>query len=122
MVRIKHSVATRRRKKRVLKQAKGQFGHRSRRYRQAKRSLLKSMVYAYRDRKVQKRLNRRLWIARINAACREQGITYSRFIKGLLSAKVEIDRKLLAELAVSAPKAFSNLVKLAKESNPAVAA
>jgi len=122
MVRIKHAVATRRRKKRVLKQAKGQFGHRSRRYRQAKKSLFKSMVYAYRDRKVQKRLNRRLWITRINAACREQGISYSRFIKGLLTAKVQIDRKLLAELTVNAPKAFENLVKLAKESHPAVTA
>lgn len=122
MVRVKHNVATRRRKKRVLKAAKGQFGHRSRRYRQAKKSLFKSMVYAYRDRKVFKRANRRLWIARINAACREQGITYSRFIKGLLTAKVEIDRKMLAELAVNAPKAFANLVKIAKESNPAIAA
>ena len=122
MVRIKHAVSTRRRKKRVLKQAKGQFGHRSRRYRQAKRSLFKSMVYAYRDRKVQKRLNRRLWIARINAACREQGISYSRFIKGLLMAKVQIDRKLLAELAINSPIAFSNLVKKAKESYPAVTA
>lgn len=122
MVRVKHNVATRRRKKRVLKEAKGQFGHRSRRYRQAKKSLFKSKVYSYRDRKVRKREKRALWIARINAACREQGITYSRFIKGLLSAKVEIDRKMLAELAVSAPKTFTNLIKIAKESNPAVAA
>ena len=115
MVRIKHSVATHRRKKRVLKRAKGQFGQRSRRYQQARRSLMKSMTYAYRDRRVRKREIRNLWILRINAACREEGLSYSRFIKGLTDAKVAINRKMLAELAVHAPLAFKQLVKVAKD-------
>ncbi len=101
MVRIKHAVSTRRRKKRLLKRAKGQFAQRSRRYQQAKRSLIKGMVYATRDRKVRKREIRNLWIIRINAACRENGIPYSRFIKGLINAKVVINRKMLAEVAVT---------------------
>ncbi len=115
MVRIKHSVSTHRRKKRLLKKAKGQFGQRSRRYQQARRSLMKSMTYAYRDRKVRKREFRRLWTVRINAICRESGISYSRFIKGLTDAKVAINRKLLAELAVNSPLAFKKLVKVAQE-------
>ena len=88
MVRIRHSVSTHRRKKRLLKKAKGQFGQRSKRYQQAKRSLMKGMVYSYRDRKERKRDFKRLWIIRINAACRQAGITYSRFIKGLSAAKI----------------------------------
>ena len=115
MVRIKHAVSTRRSKKRVLKRAKGQFGQRSRRYQQARRSLMKSMSYAYRDRKVKKREIKNLWIIRINAACRESGIMYSRFIKGLGLANVTIDRKQLADLAVRSPEVFDQLVKLAKE-------
>lgn len=114
MARIKHAVATRRRKKRVLKQAKGQFGHRSRRYKQAKISVVKGLTYAFRDRKVRKREFKRLWIIRINAACQESGIQYSRFIKGLNDAKVEINRKVLAELAVNQPNAFKKLVKIAQ--------
>ena len=114
MARVGHAVATRRRKKRVLKQTKGQFGHRSKRFRQAKRSLMKGLVYAYRDRKVRKREFRSLWIIRINAACREAGITYSRFIKGLNQAKIAIDRKLIADLAVHSPEAFRKLVDIAK--------
>lgn len=116
MVRIKSCVAAHKRKKRVLKQAKGQFGHRSRRYRQAIRSVIKGMCYAYRDRKVKTREFRRLWIVRINAACRENGMMYSRFIKGLSNAKVEIDRKMLADLAVHTPDIFKKLVDLAQAS------
>lgn len=116
MVRIKSSVTSHRRKKRLLKSAKGQFGHRSKHFSQAKRSVIRGLVYQYRDRKVMKREFRRLWIVRINAACREEGITYSRFIKGLIDAKVEVDRKLLAEVAVSSPESFKKLVTIAKES------
>ena len=115
MVRIKHSVASHKRKKRVLKQTAGQFGHRSRRFRQAIKSLTKGLVYAYRDRKVKKGEFKRLWIVRINAACRESGINYSRFIKGLVNAKVGINRKVLADLAVNSPEAFSQLVKIAQD-------
>jgi LSU ribosomal protein L20P len=114
MVRVKHSVSTHKRKKRVLKKAKGQFLDRSKQYQQAKRSLLHSMVYAYRDRKVMKREFRRLWIVRINAACRASGTTYARFMNGLKKAKVVIDRKMLADLAVKDPKAFEKIIELVK--------
>lgn len=113
MVRISSSVSSHRRKKRVLKDAKGQFGQRSRRYKQAKISVVKGLTYQYRDRKVRKREFRSLWIVRINAACREIGISYSRFINGLIKAKVELDRKMLAEIAVTSPGVFKELVKLA---------
>ena len=115
MARVKTSVATRKRRKRVLKQAKGQFGQRSKRYSQAKRSVDKGLAYAYRDRKVKKRQMKSLWIVRINAACRDAGITYSRFMQGLSAAKVEIDRKMLAEIAATSPSVFKKLIKLAKE-------
>lgn len=115
MVRVKSSVTSHRRKKRVLKSAKGQFGQRSRRFSQAKRSVNKGMAYAYRDRKVKKREFRRLWNARINAACRELGMTYSRFIQGLKDAHVEINRKIMADLAVNSPAAFKRLVEMAKK-------
>ena len=118
MVRIKHAVSTHKRKKRVLKQAKGQFGQRSRRYQQARRSLMKSMSYSYRDRKVKKREIKNLWIVRINAACRESGLKYSRFIKGLIQANVSINRKILADLAVHSPESFDRLVQLAKKNLP----
>ena len=110
MVRVRHSVSTRRRKRRIVKRAKGQFGHRKNRYRQARRSLNKGMVYAYRDRKVNKRLYRSLWIVRINAACQELGTTYSRFIKGLVDANITVNRKMLAQLAVTSPESFQELV------------
>lgn len=113
MARITNAVASHKRKKRVLKQAKGQFGHRSKHYSQAIRSVIKGMAYEYRDRKVKKREFRRLWILRINAACRENGVPYNRFIKGLADANVEINRKLIAELAVSSPVAFKKLLKMA---------
>lgn len=115
MVRVKTNVATRRRKKRVLKAAKGQFLQRSKRYQQANRSLIKSRVNHYRDRKARKGDFRRLWIIRINAACQEAGINYSRFIKGLNSAKVTINRKTLADLALNSSEAFQKLVEIAKK-------
>lgn len=114
MVRVRSNTASQKRKKKVLKQAKGQFGHRSRRFRQAVRSVTKGLTYAYRDRKARKREFRSLWIIRINAACRENGMTYSRFIRGLMNAEVNIDRKLLSELAVSQPGEFKKLVELAQ--------
>jgi len=115
MVRVRSAVTAQKRKKKVLKKAKGQFGHRSTRYRQAKRSVIKGMIYAYRDRKVKKREFRRLWIIRISAACREAGITYSRFMNGLKLANVEIDRKVLSEMAISSPAAFKRLIKVSKD-------
>ncbi len=118
MVRIKHSVSTHRRKKRLLRLTKGQFGQKSRRYQQARRSLKKGMTYAYRDRRTKKREIKRLWIIRINAACRESGITYSRFIKGLSDAKIRINRKMIADLAVHSPEAFKRLVQAAQEPKP----
>jgi large subunit ribosomal protein L20 len=114
MAKIKHSVATRKRKKRALKKAKGYWGDRSKQYQQARRALMHALVYAYRDRRMKKREMRRLWIARINAACRAEGITYSVFIKGLKKAKVGLDRKVLADLAVRDAKAFGKLVEIAK--------
>ena len=114
MVRIKSSVVAHKRKKAVLKAAKGQFGKRSTNYKQAKKSVVKGLIYQYRDRKVRKREFRSLWIVRINAACREEGITYSRFIKGLIDAKVDINRKAIAELAISSPEAFKKLVEISK--------
>ena len=116
MVRVKHSVATKKRKKRVLKAAKGQFGHKSKRYLQAKRSVVKGLTYEFRDRKVKKREFRRLWIIRINAACQEHGVMYSRFINGLVKAEVGLNRKVISELAISSPAAFKELVKIAQES------
>jgi large subunit ribosomal protein L20 len=115
MVRIRGTVAAQKRKRRVLKDAKGQFGHRSKHYRQAIKSVIKGLTYEYRDRKVKKREFRRLWIVRINAACREVGISYSRFINGLMKAEVCLDRKVLSELAISSPAAFKKLVKVAQE-------
>jgi len=116
MAKVKHSVATRKRKKRVLKKAKGFWGDRSKQFQQARRALMHALVYSYRDRRVKKREFRRLWIARINAACRAQGITYSVFIKGLKKAKISLDRKILADLAVRDSKAFEKLVEIAKGS------
>lgn len=114
MAKVKHSVATKKRKKRVLKKAKGFWGDRSKQFQQARRTLKRALVYAYRDRRVKKREFRQLWIARINAACRQAGITYSKFINGLKKAKVDLDRKVLADLAVKDNKAFQKLVEIAK--------
>lgn len=114
MAKVKHSVATRRRKKRTLKEAKGFWGDRSKQYQQAKRSLMHAKVYAYRDRRVKKRDFRHLWVTRINAACRQMDITYSRFINGLKKANVGLDRKILSDLAINDIKAFQKLVEIAK--------
>jgi len=115
MAKIKHSAATRKRKKKVLKQAKGFWGDRSKQFQQARRALMHALVYAYRDRRNKKRDFRALWIARINAACRAQGITYSQFMQGLKKSKVGLDRKILAELAVKDTQAFKKLVEIAKK-------
>jgi len=112
MAKIKHSAATRRRKKRVLKQAKGFFGDRSKQFQQARRALMHALKYAYRDRKNKKREIRSLWITRINAACRLEGITYSVFMNGLKKAKINLDRKILADLAVKDNLAFKKIVGL----------
>ncbi len=115
MAKIKHSAATRRRKKRVLKKAKGFFGDRSKQFQQARRALMHALKYAYRDRKNKKREIRALWIARINAACRAEGITYSVFMHGLKKAKINLDRKILADLAVRENAAFKKIVGLVKK-------
>lgn len=115
MAKIKHSVATRRRKKKVLKKAKGFFADRSKQYQQASRALMHALKYAYRDRRNKKRELRALWIARINAACRECGITYSVFINGLKKSKVMLDRKILADLAIRDSAAFKKIAQLAKK-------
>lgn len=115
MAKIKHSAATRRRKKRVLKKAKGFWGDRSKQFQQARRALMHALVYSYRDRRVKKREMRALWIARLNAACREAGLTYSKFISGLKKAKIGLDRKVLADLAVRDNAAFRKLVELVKK-------
>jgi len=114
MAKVKHSVATRRRKKRTLKSAKGFWGDRSKQYQQARRTLMHALVYAYRDRRNKKRAFRGLWITRINAACRQAGLTYSQLIHGLKKAKVNIDRKILAELAVNDSAVFKKLIEIAK--------
>ncbi len=111
MPRVKRGFKARRRRKKILKLAKGYRGARSRCYRQAKDTVEKGLCYAYRDRRQKKRLYRRLWIARINAACRENGTSYSRFINGLSKAGIAVDRKILANLAVTDPSAFSSIVK-----------
>ena len=117
MPRAKRGPIPRRRHKRVIKQTKGYFGGRKNRYRQAIRVLWKSWQYAYIGRKLRKREFRRLWIARINAACRENGTTYSRLMGALKSAEVELDRKMLADMAVNDPGAFKELTKLAAQAN-----
>ena len=115
MARVKNGAVTKARHKKVLKQAKGYFGSKHRLYKTAKEQLMHSGQYAFRDRKQKKRDFRKLWITRINAACRENEISYSRFIEGLAKAGVEINRKMLSEIAINDPKAFSELVKVAKD-------
>ena len=115
MARIKRSVHKKKKRRKVLERAQGYKGARSRRYRTANEQVMHAMQDAYRDRRARKGDFRRLWIARINAAARQNGTTYSRFIAGLKAAEVEVDRKMLAELAVSDPDAFGELVKTAAE-------
>ena len=114
MSKVKHSVATKRRKKKVLKRAKGFFSDRSKQFQQARRGVMHALVYAYRDRRNKKREFRRLWISRINAACRASGLTYSKFMNGLKKAKVNLDRKILADLAVRDSQTFKKLIEIAK--------
>jgi large subunit ribosomal protein L20 len=114
MPRVKRGVAKRRRHKRILDAARGYYGARSRLVRVAREAVERGLRYAYRDRKQRKREFRRLWIVRINAAAREHGLSYSRLIAGLEAAGVEVDRKNLADVAVSDPQAFARLAELAK--------
>ncbi|MGD2157829.1 MAG: 50S ribosomal protein L20 [Anaerolineales bacterium] len=113
MARVKTGSKRRRRHKKVLKLTKGQFGARSRLYRRANEAMMKSLWYAYRDRRTRKRDLRRLWIARINAAARQNGTKYSRLIYDLKQADIKLNRKMLADLAVRDPKAFSAVVEKA---------
>jgi large subunit ribosomal protein L20 len=114
MARVKRGVIAKARHKKILKQAKGYYGARSRVYRVAKQAVIKAAQYAYRDRKQRKRQFRTLWIARINAGAREHGMSYSRFINGLKKANINIDRKVLADLAVNEKATFASLVEQSK--------
>ena len=119
MARVKRAVNAHKKRRVVLEQASGYRGQRSRLYRKAKEQVTHSLVYAYRDRKARKGDFRKLWIQRINAAVRAEDLTYNRFIQGLRLAEVEVDRKILADLAVNDPAAFSALVQVAKAALPA---
>ena len=115
MARVKTAIITRKKHKKVLKRAKGYFGAKSYRFRNAKQAVMKSGAYAYVGRKDKKSNFRKLWIARINAAARQNGLTYSKMIAGLKKANVTINRKMLAEVAVSDPKAFTEIAEIAKK-------
>lgn len=116
MARIKRGVSTRRRHKKIMKLAKGYHGSRSKTFRVANQAVMRAWQYAYAHRRLRKRDFRKLWIARINAACRQNEMSYSTFIYGLKVAGIEINRKMLADLAINDEKAFADLVQLAKES------
>jgi len=118
MARVKRAVNAHKKRRVVLERASGYRGQRSRLYRKAKEQSLHSMAYAYRDRKDRKGAFRRLWIQRINAAARADGLTYNRFIQGLKIAGVDVDRRMLAELAVDDPAAFSALIEVARKALP----
>ncbi len=120
MARVKRAVNAHKKRRVVLERASGYRGQRSRLYRKAKEQMLHSMTYAYRDRKKRKGDFRRLWIQRINAAARQNGMTYNRFIQGIKAAGVEIDRKVLADMAVNDPAAFAVLVEAARAAVPPV--
>ncbi len=115
MPRVKRGIHTKKKKKKILKQAKGYRGAKSRTFKAAKEQVMHSLQYAYRDRRARKREFRKLWISRINAAARQNGLSYSNFIHGLKIAEVDINRKILSDLAINDPKAFRELVSLAKE-------
>jgi len=117
MPRTKRGNVARNRRKKILKLARGYYGSKSKLFRIANQQLMKSLAYAYRDRRQRKRDFRKLWIARINAAARASGMSYSRFISGLKKADVQINRKVLADLAVNDKEAFARLVEVAKEKN-----
>jgi len=114
MARVKRAVSGKKHRRAVLEQAQGYYGNKSRSYRSAHEQVMHSLQYAYRDRRARKGDFRQLWIQRINAATREHGMSYSRFIAGLKAAAVEVDRKILADLAVRDPAAFGALVELAR--------
>ncbi len=118
MARVKRAVNAHKKRRVVLEQASGYRGQRSRLYRKAKEQVTHSLVYSYRDRKQRKGDFRKLWIQRINAAARAQGMTYNRFIQGIKAAGVEVDRKILADMAVNDPTAFTAMVELAKANLP----
>lgn len=113
-MRVKTGVVRRRRHKKILKMARGFYSGRRKHFRKAKEQLERSLYYAFRDRKQKKREFRKLWIVRINAACRLNGISYSRFINGLLKANIELDRKILANIAMNEPETFKQIVEKAK--------
>ena len=115
MARVKTAVITRKKHKKILKRAKGYYGAKHYRFRMAKQAVMKSGMYAYIGRKDKKSNFRKLWIARINAAARQNGLTYSKLIAGLKKANVVINRKMLAELAITDPKAFTEIAELAKK-------
>jgi len=117
MPRIKRGTVARKRRKKILKLAKGYYGAKSKLFRVANQQVMKSLSYAYRDRRQRKRDFRKLWIARIKAAARNSGISYSRFINGLKKADIQINRKVLADLAVNDKAAFAQLVEMAKDSD-----
>lgn len=118
MARVKRAVHSKKHHKATLERAKGYYGNKSRSYRAAHEQVMHSLQYAYRDRRARKGEFRKLWIQRINAGCRQNGVSYSRFIDGLKRAEVEVDRKVLADLAVSDPAAFAALVQVASEALP----
>ena len=119
MPRVKKAVHSRERRKKILKMAKGFRGGRSRLIRSAKETVARALKYAYRDRKVRKREFRKLWIQRINAAVRQHGLSYSRFMNGLKLANIDLDRKVLAGLAATDPEAFARLCEMAREAREA---
>ncbi|BFJ87011.1 50S ribosomal protein L20 [Ruthenibacterium sp. CLA-JM-H11] len=114
MARIKGAMMTRKRRKKTLKLAKGYFGSKSKHFKMAKQQVMKSGNYAFAGRKMKKREFRNLWITRINAACRAEGMNYSSFMNGLKKAGVELNRKMLSEMAIHDPKSFSALIETAK--------
>ena len=119
MARVKRSVNAKKKRREVLEQAKGYRGLKKNTYRKAKEQVMKSLTYAYRDRRVRKRDFRRLWITRINAAARINGLSYSQFMHGLSTAGVEVDRKMLADLAVHDAEAFRRFAEVAREASTA---
>jgi large subunit ribosomal protein L20 len=119
MARVKRAVPSKKHRRTTLERAKGYYGNKSRSYRAANEQVMHSMQYAFRDRRARKGEFRKLWIQRINAACRQNGISYSRFISGLHLAEVEVDRKVLADLAVTDAGAFATLVEVANHANAA---
>lgn len=114
MPRVKRSVHARKKRRKLLSEAKGYWGQKHTSYRKAKEQILKSDAYAYRDRRARKRVFRRLWIIRINAAARQQGLSYNQFVAGCRKANIELDRKVLADLAVNDPAAFAKIAARAK--------